>query len=60
MPAQINGSPAFVAYGMDESGVHRAEALHILTVENGEISEINDYLSFDGSLFAKLGIPLVV
>ena len=60
MPAQVNGSPSFVAYGMDESGVHRAEALHILTIENGEISEINDYLSFDGSLFSKLGIPLVV
>ena len=60
MPAQVNGSPSFVAYGMDESGVHRAEALHILTIENGEISEINDYLSFDGKLFSKLGIPLVV
>lgn len=60
MPAQVNGSPSFVAYSMDESGVHRAEALHILTIENGEISEINDYLSFDGKLFSKLGIPLVV
>ena len=60
MPAQINGLPSFVAYGRDESGVYRAEALHILTIENGEISEINDYLSFDGELFLKLGLPLVV
>jgi hypothetical protein len=34
--------------------------LHILTIENGWISEINDYLSFDGELFLKLGLPLVV
>jgi hypothetical protein len=60
MPANINGSPAFVVYGPDESGIQRAEALHILTIENGEISEINDYLSFDGQLFLKLGLPLVV
>ena len=60
MPAQINGSPSFVAYHLDESGVYRAQALHILTIENGEISEINDFLSFDGQLFSKLGLPLVV
>ena len=60
MPAQINGSPSFVAYQLDESGVYRAQALHILTIENGWISEINDYLSFDGELFLKLGLPLVV
>lgn len=60
MPAQINGSPSFVVYHPDASGVHRAAALHILTIENGEITEINDYLSFDGQLFAKLGLPLVV
>ena len=60
MPAQINGAPSFVAYHLDEMGVYRAQALHILTIENGEISEINDYLSFDGQLFLKLGLPLAV
>jgi RNA polymerase sigma-70 factor, ECF subfamily len=60
MPAQINGSPSFIVYGLDASGIFRAEALHILTIENGEISEINDYLSLDGQLFSKLGLPLVV
>jgi len=59
-PARVNGSPAFIIYHLDESGVYRAEALHVLTIENGQISEINDYLSFDGQLFAKLGLPLVV
>ena len=60
MPARVNGSPAFTVYGSDESGIRRAEALHILTIEHGEISEINDYLSFDGELFSKLGLPLVI
>ena len=60
MPAQISGSPAFVVYRSDESGIYRAEALHVLTIENGQISEVNDYLSFDGKLFSKLGLPLVV
>ena len=60
VPAQINGSPSFALYLLDDSGGFRAQALHILTIENGQISEINDYLSFDGQLFAKLGLPLVV
>ncbi len=60
MPARVNSSPSFIVYRLDESGIQRAEALHILTIEKGEISEINDYLSFDGQLFSKLGLPLVV
>jgi len=60
MPVQLNGSPSFAVYHVDDTGVYRAAALHILTIENGEISEINDYLSFDGQLFSKLGLPLTV
>jgi RNA polymerase sigma-70 factor (ECF subfamily) len=60
MPAQINSAPSFAVYHEDESGVYRPAALHILTIENGEISEINDYLSFDGKLFSQLGLPLVI
>ncbi len=56
----FNGSPAFATYQMDESGVYRAAALQILTIEDGLISEINDYLTFDGQLFSNLGLPLVV
>lgn len=57
---RFNGSPAFAIYQMDESGVYRAAALQILTIEDGLISEINDYLTFDGQLFSNLGLPLVV
>jgi RNA polymerase sigma-70 factor (ECF subfamily) len=48
---RANGSPAFA---------YRAAAIHVLTVENGLISEINDYLTFDGSLFTRFNLPLVV
>ena len=57
---RANGSPAFTVYQMDSTGVYRAAALHILTIENGEISEINDFLTFDGQLFVKFGLPLMV
>jgi RNA polymerase sigma-70 factor (ECF subfamily) len=59
-PVRANGSPAFAVYQMDSTGIYRAAALHILTVENGEIIEINDFLTFDGGLFSKFGLPLVV
>jgi RNA polymerase sigma-70 factor, ECF subfamily len=57
---RANGSPAFAVYQMDSAGIYRAAALHILTIENGEISEINDFLTFDGQLFVKFGLPPLV
>ena len=60
VPVRFNGSPAFAVYQMDAQGTYRAAALHILTVETGSISEINDFLTFDGQLFSKFGLPLMV
>jgi RNA polymerase sigma-70 factor, ECF subfamily len=57
---RANGSPAFAAYQMDKDGIYRAAALHILTIEYGRISEINDYLTFDGQLFTRFHLDLVV
>jgi RNA polymerase sigma-70 factor (ECF subfamily) len=57
---RANGSPAFAVYQMDSTGIYRAAAFHILTIENGEISEINDFLTFDGQLFVNFGLPLMV
>ena len=57
---RANGSPAFAVYQMDKDGVFRAAAIHILTVENGQIAEINDYLTFDGQLFSRFHLDLVV
>jgi RNA polymerase sigma-70 factor (ECF subfamily) len=60
VPFRANGSHAFAVYQMDSQGAYRAAALHILTIEEGSISEINDFLTFDGQLFSKLGLPLMV
>jgi ketosteroid isomerase-like protein len=43
---------------MDASGVYRAAAIHVLTIKNGGISEINDFLTSDDSLFSHFGLPL--
>jgi RNA polymerase sigma-70 factor, ECF subfamily len=60
VPIRANGSPAFAVYQMDTSSVFRPAALHILTIDDGKISEINDFLTFDGQLFSRFGVPLVV
>lgn len=60
VPVRANGSPAFAVYQMDQDGVYRAAAIHVLTIEGGEITEINDFLTFDGQLFSKFGLPLIV
>jgi RNA polymerase sigma-70 factor (ECF subfamily) len=60
VPVRANGSPAFAVYQMDPQGTYRAAALHILTIEHGWISEVNDFLTFDGQLFSKFGLPLMV
>lgn len=57
---RANGSPAFAVYQMDREGIYRAAAIHILTIEYGRIAEINDYLSFDGRLFSRFNLKLVV
>ncbi|MEP6895840.1 MAG: sigma factor-like helix-turn-helix DNA-binding protein, partial [Chloroflexota bacterium] len=57
---RFNGSPAFATYQMDKDGIYRAAALHILTIEDGLIAEINDFLTFDGQLFARFHLNLVV
>jgi len=57
---RANGSPAFAVYQMDQEGVYRAAAIHILTIENGQIAEINDFLTFDGQLFSRFHLGLVV
>src|SRR5687768_16202294 len=60
VPVRANGSPAFAVYQMNQDGVYRAAAIHILTIENGQITEINDYLTFDGQLFSRFHLDLVV
>jgi RNA polymerase sigma-70 factor, ECF subfamily len=58
LPARSNASPAFALYQMDGSGVYRAAALHVLTISDGGIWEVHDFLTFDGRLFSSFGLPL--
>ena len=54
-----NGSPAFAVYQKDSAGVYKPAALHVLSFENGQISEINDFLTFDDRLFSRFGLPVL-
>jgi len=56
---RANGSPAFAVYQADEMGVYRPAGLQVLTIQHGQISEINDFLCFDDRLFSRFGLPLV-
>ena len=58
IPTPANSSPAFAVYQAGASGVYRAAALHVLTIESGAISEIHDFLTFDGGLFSRFGLSL--
>lgn len=60
IPLWANAAPAFAVYQMDREGVFQAAALQILTLEAGEISVIDDFLSLDGRLFKEFKLPLVV
>jgi RNA polymerase sigma-70 factor (ECF subfamily) len=56
---RANGAPAFAVYQADEMGVYRPAGLQVLTIQHGQISEINDFLCFDDRLFSRFGLPLV-
>ena len=60
VPIHANASPAFAVYQYGPDGRYHAAALHILSIENGLISEINDFLSFDGRLFTRFHLDLVL
>ena len=57
---RANGSPAFAVYQLGADGLYHAAALHILNIDNGLISEINDFLSYDDRLFKQFQLDLVV
>ena len=55
MPVTANGQPSFAAYMRDDDGRHRAHAIQVLAVRNGQVSRI---VSFnDGALFPAFGLP---
>ena len=55
-----NGCPAFAVYQSGDDGVYRAAGLQVLTIAQGQIAQIDDFLAFDDRLFFRFGLPLVM
>ncbi|MCP9951017.1 sigma-70 family RNA polymerase sigma factor [Actinomadura madurae] len=55
MPTQANGQPAVAAYRRGVDGVHRAHAIHVLTIDNTSIIRIVAFL--DADLFSRFDLP---
>lgn len=56
-PTRANGCPAFASYRRDDAGIYRPAALHVLTIADEQIVEIDDFLALDDHLFARFGLP---
>ncbi len=62
VPTQANASPAFAVYQADEEGgsrpgIFRPNALQVLVIENGQISQLDDFLTTDSRFFSRFGLP---
>lgn len=57
-PARANGGPAFAIYRQDGTGDWRPEALHVITLEYGQITAIHDFLTTDNKFFSRFGLPI--
>jgi RNA polymerase sigma-70 factor (ECF subfamily) len=60
VPTRANGAAAFATYERDDMGVYRGVALQVVTIENGQVARIDDFLTSDGRLFAQFSLPLSV
>jgi RNA polymerase sigma-70 factor (ECF subfamily) len=58
-PCHANGMPGFALYERDTAGDYRSGAVHLLTLEEGQIAEIHDFLAIDPHLFERLGLPML-
>lgn len=59
-PLRANACPAFAIYQLDEAGVYRANALCVLDGGAGQISRMDSFLTFDGRLFSRFGLPVLL
>lgn len=55
-----NGAPAFAVYEREDSGRYRAAALQILTILEGKISTLDDFIVTDDRLFTRFGLPFII
>jgi RNA polymerase sigma-70 factor (ECF subfamily) len=58
IPTRANGCPAFAVY-QQMDGLFRPAALQILTVADGQIARIDDFLTSDSRLFARFDLPVL-
>jgi len=55
---RANGSPAFSTYNRDETGEYRLGALQVLTITDGQIAEIHDFLAIGNQRFPGFDLPI--
>ena len=53
---QANRQPACAVYQRDEAGVYHAFGISVLTVEQGQVTDIITFI--DPALFPRFGLPL--
>ncbi|MEP7357058.1 MAG: RNA polymerase subunit sigma-70 [Anaerolineales bacterium] len=57
-PARANGCPAVASYQLDGAGSYRPGAIIVLTVQDEQIAQIDDFLALDDRLFLRFKLPL--
>jgi RNA polymerase sigma-70 factor, ECF subfamily len=57
VPTAANGCPAFATYNLEADGTYRRGAIQVLTIADGQIAVIDDFLAFDDRLFHLFGLP---
>jgi RNA polymerase sigma-70 factor, ECF subfamily len=58
--AHASGGPAFAVYQWDDTGTYRLGGFQVLSIEQGEIAAIHDFLAFDDQLVVRFGLPLAL
>ena len=55
---QANGSPAFATYQRGDTGGYGLGALQVLTIKDGQIAEIHDFLAIGNQRFPGFDLPI--
>ena len=55
---RANGCPALASYQLDETGIYRPGAILVLTLEDDQIVQLDDFLALDNRLFLRFNLPL--
>jgi RNA polymerase sigma-70 factor (ECF subfamily) len=55
---RANGCPALASYQLDKTGLYRPGAILVLTLEDDQIIQLDDFLALDHRLFLRFKLPL--